>query len=264
METLVTERHGRIFLTNTAKVVQGADDVAEDYAAAIGDWDVSKSSPFVKWIAGSYVESDNPNANGQFWTAQDLEFGEYSIKYAPLNMLHKVNRPVGFYLATNKVFDGDSSDEASAKKGPFKIDALSGVWSHIFPFESALIDQANDKNLLFYSMECRSEEITCAGQNGCGQTFKYNEVASHCVHLKERASIRHLVKPTFRGGALIIPPVKPGWKEASAQVAMDAVYEEAAKYAEETEQVYQSAKADGANLSPGDWESLMASIMQLT
>lgn len=265
MDTLVTERNGRIFLTASARVVHGADEVTEDYAAAIDDWEVGKSSPFVKWVAGSYVESDNPNSNGQFWTSDDLAFGEYSIKYAPLNMLHKVTRPIGFYLATKKVFHDEKQNEsAKAKAGPFKIDALSGMWSHIFPFESALVDQANEKGSLFYSMECRSEKIACAGQAGCGQTFNYNDVASHCIHIKERASVRHLVNPTFRGGALIIPPVKPGWKEASASVAADAVMEEAARYAEETERHYTSAKAAGADLSPGDWESLMASIIQLT
>lgn len=264
METLVTERNGRIILTSMAQVIHGADEVSEDYAAAIDDWEVGKSSPFVKWIAGSYVESDNPNSNGQFWTAKDLEFGEYSIKYAPLNMLHKVTRPVGFYLATKKTFYQEEQTAAKKDKSPFKIDALSGMWSHIFPFESALVDQAHEKGMLFYSMECRSEKIACAGESGCGDTFDYNDVASHCIHLKERASIRHLMNPTFRGGALIIPPIKPGWKEANAQVAMDAVKEEAAKYAEETERVYASAKAEGSELTPGDWEGLMTTIMQLT
>lgn len=264
METLVTERNGRIFLTQQARVVSSSDDVDEDYAAAVDDWEIGKSSPYVKWISGSYVESDNPNSNKQFWTAADLEFGEYSIKYAPLNMLHKVQRPIGFYLATKKSFYTEEQNDSSKKKeGPFKIEALSGMWSHIFPFESALVDQAHQKNLLFYSMECRSKEITCAGSNGCGQTFGYADVANHCTHLKERTSVRHLVKPTFRGGALIIPPVQPGWKDASAEIMADAVADEARKYAEETERVYASAQATGAELSPGDWEALMGSILQL-
>lgn len=260
METLITERHGRIFMTQQAQVVQSTDDVADDYAAAVDDWEVGNSSPFVKWISGAYVESDAPNSNKQFWSSQDLEFGEYSIKYAPLNMLHKVQRPVGFYLATKKSFYNEKQNEAAAeKKGPFKIEALSGMWSHIFPFEAALVDQANEKNLLFYSMECRSEEIACAGPTGCGKTFGYSDVANHCVHLKERSSVRHLVKPTFRGGALIIPPVQPGWKDASATISQEAVADEARKYAEETERVYNSIK--NADLSAGDWEALMGAIL---
>lgn len=265
METLVTERNGRIFLTQQARVVDSSEEVAEDYAAAVDDWEVGKSSPFVKWISGSYVESDNPNSNKQFWSSADLEFGEYSIKYAPLNMLHKVARPIGFYLATKRSFYSEAQNDTSKKKkdGPFKIEALSGMWSHIFPFESALVDQANMKGLLFYSMECRSENIICAGDNGCGETFEYADADNHCTHLKERTSIRHLVKPTFRGGALIIPPVKPGWKDANASIMADAVADEARKYAEETERVYASAKADGSDLTPGDWEALMGSIVQL-
>jgi hypothetical protein len=267
METLVTERNGRIFLTQQARVVHASDEVSEDYAAAVDDWEVGKSSPFVKWISGSYVESDNPNSNKQYWTSADLAFGEYSIKYAPLNMLHKVTRPVGFYLATKKSFYNENQAEAAKapeKSGPFKIEALSGMWSHIFPFESALVDQANEKGMLFYSMECRSKEIACAGAAGCGKTFGYGDVASHCIHIKERSSIRHLVQPTFRGGALIIPPIQPGWQDANAQVAIAAVADEARKYAEQTEGVYNSARASGADLSPGDWEALMAAICQLS
>lgn len=266
METLVTERNGRIFLTQQASVIHAVDEVAEDYAAAVDDWEVGKSSPFVKWISGSYVESDNPNGNNQFWTSGDLAFAEYSIKYAPLNMLHKVTRPVGFYLATKKSFQNENQVEAvKAKKkdGPFTIEALSGMWSHIFPFESALVDQANEKGLLHYSMECRSEEIACAGPTGCGKTMPYGDAAKHCIHIKERSSIRHLVKPTFRGGALIIPPIKPGWSGASASIMQDAVADEARKYAEETERVYNSAKAGGADLTPGDWEALMGAVLQL-
>lgn len=265
MDTLVTERNGRIFLTQQARVISSADEVASDYAAAVDDWEVGKSSPYVKWISGSYVESDKPNSNKQFWTSDDLAMGEYSIKYAPLNMLHKVTRPVGFYLATKKSFyeeDQVEAAKAKAKDGPFKIEALSGMWSHIFPFESALVDQANDKGKLFYSMECRSKKITCAGDKGCGKTFDYSS-DDHCEHIKERTSVRHLVEPTFRGGALIIPPIQPGWTEANASITIQAVADEARKYAEETERVYASANAGDADLTPGDWEALMASILQL-
>lgn len=263
MDTLVTERNGRIFLTQEAQVVRSAEEVSEDYAAAVDDWAVEKANPFVKWISGSYVESDNPNSNKQFWTSSDLEFGEYSIKYAPLNMLHKVTRPIGFYLATRRSFYEETQTAAKAKTGPFKIEALSGMWSHLFPFESALVDQAHEKKKLFYSMECRSKDIICAGDSGCGKTFPYADAAKHCTHLKERSSVRHLVQPTFRGGALIIPPVQPGWTGATASIEADAVADEAIKYAEETERVYASAKAGGADLTPSEWEGLMGAILQL-
>jgi hypothetical protein len=99
-----------------------------------------------------------------------------------------------------------------------KIEALSGMWSHVFPFEAALVDQADDAGSLFYSMEVRGTHVHCAGPTGCDQQFPYMQVEDHCQHIRERSSIRHIVNPTFRGGALIIPPVKPGWASAHAQV----------------------------------------------
>jgi hypothetical protein len=90
---------------------------------------------------GDFVEADNPNQNKQFWTKDDLALGEYSIKYAPLNMLHKQRTPIGFFASTRSV---NMADKASKNGGTMKIEALSGMWSHVFPFESALVDQADD------------------------------------------------------------------------------------------------------------------------
>lgn len=259
MDTLLIERNGRLFLTNTARVVRATEDVAEDMAAA-SNFEVEKSNPFVKWIVGDFVEADNPNENTQFWTKDDLSMSEYSIKYAPLNMLHKQQTPVGFFASTRPI---ELKRDAAAKGGTMKIEALSGMWSHLFPFEAALVDQADDLGSLFYSMECRGTHLRCEGPDGCGGQFDYSAVETHCAHLKERASIRHIVNPIFRGGALILPPVKPGWSSAHASVMKDAVREEASKYAEETSRHYDQLKDAGADLSAHQWESLMASVVSL-
>jgi len=222
--------------------------------------DTASANPYLKWITGRYVESGKPNQNKQFWTAGDLAMGEYSIRWAPLNMIHKVRQPIGFYVATKKVFAEEESEAAGEVEKDFHIEALSGMWSHIFPFESALIDQADSQGKLFYSMECIGSHITCAGDEGCGKTFEYAKKGTHCDHLKERASIRHLINPTFRGGAIIVPPVTPGWKGAEATVYENAVMQEAAKYAEASESAYQSLLQDGVDMSTSEWEYLMATI----
>lgn len=252
MDTFVLEHDNRIFLTSSARVVTPGDaDMASN------GWEISEASPYVKWVAGSYVRSEEPNSNKQFWTTQDLEFGDYSIRYSPFNMLHRTQRPVGFFLETRRVFD-----EVAAATKPFTVEALAGMWTHVFPLEASLLDQASEKGLLFLSMECRSEKIRCAGDNGCGETFDYLDTASHCEHIKERASVRHLVKPTFRGGAAIIPPVRPGWKGAKASVLDEQVKSEARRYAKETEAAYESARKS-SEVTAGDWEALMGSIIQL-
>ena len=260
MDTLLIEKNNRIFLAHTARVVRGSVEVSTDLASATADWDVEKSSPHVKWIVGDFVESDQANSNGQYWTRDDLLLGEYSIKYSPLNMLHKQRQPVGFFAGTRTVdLTERAADNATA---PVKIEALSGLWSHLFPFESALVDQADDSGTLFYSMECRGSEVHCAGTDGCDQSFDYMAVETHCAHLRERTSVRHIVNPTFRGGALIIPPVKPGWKDANASVLQEAsLREEASRYAEMTESAYNQVNAGGADLSPSSWEALMATIL---
>jgi len=261
MDTLLIERNNRLFLANTARVVRAASDVTEDFAAA-ADWefDTKSGSPFIKWIAGDFVEADNPNQNKQFWTKDDLAMGEYSIKYAPLNMLHKQRQPVGFFASTRTI--DLSQDKAST--GTAKIEALSGLWSHIFPFESAVVDQADEAGSLFYSMEVRGTHVHCAGENGCDKQFEYMKPEDHCSHIKERTSIRHIVNPTFRGGALIIPPVKPGWASAHANVYEQAIRDEASRYAELTEVAYRQVTDGGSEVSPAAWEHLMATVISMS
>lgn len=256
MDTLILERRDRLIFANAASIVK-PQDVAQELANSA--WDIDQdTNPFVKWIAGDFVEADNPNSNTQFWTKGDLELAEYTIKYAPLNMLHKQRVPVGFFAATRKV---DLKREEAAATGTMKIQALSGLWSHIFPFESNVVDQADEAGALFYSMECRGSHLRCAGPNGCGKEFAYMKPETHCEHLMERSSIRHIVNPVFRGGAIIIPPTQPGWKNAKATVVEQSVRDEASKWAEQNETAYLQANNSGAELSASAWEQLMAQII---
>lgn len=256
MDTLVIETHGRLVFTNQARVVRAQDEVSEDLASA-SNYDVEKSNPYIKWVLGDFVEADNPNSNTQFWTKDDLAMSEYSIKYSPLNMLHKQQTPVGFFASTRMI---ELHGDGAAAQGTAKIEALAGMWSHVFPFESVLIDQADEKGQLFFSMECRGSHLHCAGPDGCDQTFEYLATETHCQHLMERSSIRHIMNPVFRGGALIVPPTRPGWNGATATVVEDAVREEAERYAEMTEASFRQASLD-SDLSASDWEHLMGAIL---
>lgn len=274
MDTLVLERGHSNYLVNVARLVRSEADVSSDLADAVADesWQIDKANPFLQWIAGDFVEAENPNSNTQYWTAGDLELAEYSIRYAPLNMVHKFRQPIGFYAAT-KVVKLDKKDAAATlkkpeeAKGTLKIQALSGLWSHIFPFEATQVQAADDAGLLFYSMECRGTHLICGtddakGLKGCGQKFEYMQVDTHCEHLLERSSVRHIVNPTFRGGAIIVPPIRPGWKNAHASVLEEAVMQEAAAFAEQNEKAYNQLTNDGVDISAGAWEQLMAMAVQ--
>lgn len=258
MDTLITERHGRIFMTNAVRVIRDHSDISDDLAAE-ANWELEQANPFIKWLSGDFVEADNPNSNTQFWTKDDLALSEYSIKYAPLNMLHKQTTPVGFFASSRMV---NIADKAANGQGTAKVEALAGMWSHVFPFEAALIDQADELGQLFFSMECRGTHLHCTGPNGCDQSFAYGD-ENQCAHLKERTSIRHIVNPTFRGGALIIPPVRPGWQGATASVYEDAIKDEAQAYAELTQRIFEQANSGGADLSASAWEHLMAEVLTL-
>lgn len=266
MDTMAFDMGHSTYLVSTAEVLTKDSDVS-DIASRLTDsaWSIDDTNPFVKWIAGSFVEADNPNSNTQFWTADDLELAEYTIRDAPLNMIHKFRDPVGFFRSTKTIkLEKDAADD-SVDQGSMKIDALSGMWTHLFPMEADIVDAANDAALLFYSMECRGTHLICGtneakGLEGCGEKFDYMAFDTHCEHLQDRSSVRHIVNPTFRGGALIVPPVRPGWKNASAGVVSDAVMQEAAAYAERHEAAYTSLTKGGVDLSSAQWEMLMAQI----
>jgi hypothetical protein len=276
METMVLDQGHSTYLINSAKLVRKQEDVASDLAATVSDdsWTIEDSNPMIQWIAGDFVEADNPNQNTQFWTAGDLELAEYTIRYAPLNMVHKFRQPIGFYAATKNVkLERDAADLKLVKteeaQGTMKIQALSGLWTHIFPFEAAQAEAADEQGLLFYSMECRGSHLTCGTDEsrelqGCGKTFDYMQIDTHCEHLLERSSVRHIVNPVFRGGALIVPPVRPGWKNASASILTDAVMQEAAAFAEANELQFKALEAAGTGLTASGWEHLMAQIVGAT
>lgn len=301
MQTLVLDHGDSSYIINAAHIARSSGDVSADLAASVmSDWEIDKSNPFVTWIAGNFVEGDKANSNKQFWTAGDLELAEYSIKYAPLNMVHKFRAPVGFYAATKNVklerpaltvvddsklniavsgggggggFLGGSTvtlnpskittinADTAAAQASMKIEALAGLWSHLFPFETAQVQLADEQGLLFFSMECRGTHLTCAGEDGCGATFEYSAADTHCEHLQQRTSIRHIVNPTFRGGALIVPPTNPGWKEAKATVVTESVMSEAAVFAEQNEAAYRALEADGVTMTAAGWEQLMSLVV---
>jgi hypothetical protein len=274
MDTLVLDKGRSTYLVNAARLVRKGDDTADLAAQTTDDsWTIEESNPFVQWIAGDFVEADNANSNGQFWTAGDLELAEYTIRYSPLNMVHKFRQPIGFYAATKTVkLDREEAGLTLVKpeeaKGSMKIQALSGLWTHIFPFEAAQVEAADDAGLLFYSMECRGTHLTCGTDeskdlHGCGKTFDYMQVDTHCEHLLERSSVRHIVKPTFRGGAIIVPPVRPGWKNANAAVLQESVMQEAAAFAEQNEAAYNQVAGE-TGLTASAWETLMAQVIAST
>ena len=139
------------------------------------------------------------------------------------------------------------------------IAAVSAVWPWVHPERAFAIERAADEGNLYYSMECIAKQMSCesdaaGGLEGCGQSFDYitamTKPDSVCEHMQNRTSARRMVDPAFLGGAVIVPPVQPGWSDANVELMRQA-----SKLAEATHKA-----SDG---EPDQrWEALMASVLR--
>jgi hypothetical protein len=179
----------------------------------------SKNEGFT-YLRGRFVEADTPNRNGAMWTTDDLQMGEATVAGGPLNWLHQERHIIGSLLDGNLI----AGKEAAAAGIGNHIVSNAVVWRFLFPNETALIEKAAAGNELWYSMECVSKKVMCAGDSGCGESFDYGiyNRQEACQHLREKSSVRRFVEPIFLGGAIIVPPVKPGWANANAEVVRQA------------------------------------------
>lgn len=181
----------------------------------------SVANPMFKYLQGNYVEADRPNRNNAFWTTADLEMGQATVAGGPLNWLHNDRKILGALLDSELVYP----PEAAAEGNGNHIQAVAALWQFMYPTETQIIERASRERALWFSMECTAQTVTCIdtpGKAGCGETFDWKtyktEKAKVCGHLQVNSSVRRLGDPTFLGGAVIIPPVRPGWANASAQM----------------------------------------------
>jgi hypothetical protein len=58
-----------------------------------------------------------------------------------------------------------------------------------------------------------------------------------------------------------VPPIKPGWKNATASIINGAVMQETAAFAEQNEAAYNALEADGTTLTASGWEQLMSMVL---
>jgi 2'-5' RNA ligase len=203
------------------------------------------------YINGRFVGAEVPNRNGALWSAGDLELARESVLYGPLNWLHEARHVIGTLADAKYV---EPAREAAAETIHPHITATSAIWRWIYPDEAYVVQQASDMGQLWYSMECISKEVACAGPEGCGNTTSYAQYMAGvaCEHVRQRASVRHFKNPVFLGGAVIVPPSRPGWAEADASVMKTAsVLAEAA-----------FDQAGQPDVRTSDWEQMMAQLVR--
>lgn len=185
--------------------------------------EVANFNPGFVYLRGRFVEADNPNRNGAYWTTEDLELGQATVAGGPLNWLHDEFYIVGTLLNAEMV-TGEAASNAGVGN---HIESTAAMWKFLFPGEAAVVERAALERRAYYSMECISREVQCLdtpGRPGCGESFTYADydAGRACAHLNSRSSIRRFVDPLFLGGAIIVPPVEPGWAKAEVEVVRQA------------------------------------------
>ncbi len=250
----VTEINGRTFVSGPAATarVQKAE-VREPGLEEI------TSEPLL-WMHGRFVGAEAPNRNGAMWSSGDLELAKGSVVHGPLNWLHEARHVIGAIAKADYIDPGKTGSMQVADVGgvlpPVEphITATAAVWKWIYPDEAYVIQQASDAGHLWYSMECISKEVSCAGPDGCGNTTSYAQymAGAACEHVRQRASVRRFVSPVFLGGAVIVPPSRPGWAEADARVMNQATVLAEAAF----------EQAGRPDVPTSEWEQLMAQLVR--
>lgn len=218
-------------------------------AATLTSWEKALNpNPHMMWVQGKFVGGEKANRNGAYWSLGDLEMGEPTVKYGPLNWLHEAHHIIGM------IADSRLQTAGAGEKGdePY-IEAAAGIWQWVWPDEAYVVEQASDAGKLWYSMECISNKVECIGDNGCGETAGYFDYmkGAGCIHMQQRSSDRRFVDPIFLGGAVIVPPVRPGWGEADAMVIQQAKLD--------AERAFE--QAGQPDVSASDWEQMMAMVI---
>lgn len=211
------------------------------------------------WMQGRFVGAEKANRNGALWTTADLEVGEPTVRYGPLNWLHEAKHIIGT-LADQRLVQ--PSVEQAAEGVQPHIWTLSPIWKWVYPDEAYVVEQASDAGKLWYSMECVSKEVECVGDGGCGAKASYTEYLKAskssygsspavCSHMREKSAIRRFAEPTFLGGAVIVPPVRPGWADADASVLRQAALL--------SEKAFEDAGQP--DMTASEWEHVMADVL---
>jgi hypothetical protein len=269
----LTEVAGRVILTAPASKFTAAEELPKELADR---WQEKASgNQHMLWLQGRYVEAEKANRNGAFWSTEDLQFGEMSVKHGPLNWLHEETTVIGTIadnalihpaapaqqaMLTNGTLANVTIATASTLSAPMPrpyMAAVSAVWRWVHPERAQAIERANDMGQLWYSMECIAREMSCVSDEtheGCGKSFDYvramTQPGSTCEHIANRTSARRLVDPSFLGGAVIVPPTQPGWGSANVEVMRNV--------ASLAEQTYTEA----ADMSATQWEALMVQVLR--
>jgi hypothetical protein len=221
-----------------------------------------RTDPDLRWVLGNYVEADNANDNGHIFPRKDLLAAQATLAGKPLNMMHREHYIVGCFAGAQlhttegAVIASAEDDEDLSIWGerPY-VEALAGMWHNRFPEEFFQIKKAHAEGALFYSMEAIPESVSCPT---CEMATAFAGISSnsYCEHMNGSTGPKRLHNPTFNGGAIIIPPVRPGWQRADVKEISRLMDPDI------TESVYAQAANEAPHLDPVMWESIMEQLVK--
>lgn len=142
------------------------------------------------------------------------------------------------------------------------LEALAIFWKHYFEEVYPVIEAAYKGGQLAFSMEALPETVGCTGDSGCGQYYQYKGRvdASYCDHINNPQSgiIKDFTNPRYTGGALIVPPVRPGWANADI-TQMSKITAGRSEYAEH---LYAQIEQELPDAESAWWEQVMEEILK--
>lgn len=225
----------------------------QEHMEALAAFDDSKPE---RWrgdqalITGRFVQASIPNSNGHEFDLPDLASRHQTLVHTALNVGHVKPDIVGGFIATEL----DDSVNTVAGLGAPVVNAAAVFWKRNRPDAWDKAAAASDRRLLYFSMEAVGESITCGDH--CGETFAWRGPThpTYCAALQRIGPRAIINKPIFTGGALIIPPTRPGWEHAAIDPLVEA-------HAAEADAIYKAVAAHADGLSPYQWEIAMASLL---
>lgn len=232
---------------------------ADDKLQAWAERHVRKD-PEIKWLLGNFVEADRPNQNGHIFPLEDLRANYHTLEHKALTMLHHEQYIVGTYAGAELLnpdgteFQADAAEEQAGH--PF-LESLSAMWYKRFPDEFLAIRGAHAEGALFYSHETTPGEVSCP-ECDLRVPFAGLESDTYCGHMNGITGPKRAHDFVFSGGAIILPPSRPGWNRADMKQIAELVKQP------EAEAVYDALAASAPHLEPRQWEAMMQQVMLAT
>jgi hypothetical protein len=244
------EGKDRIYMAGQAWLM---DDARTDIEVATSEWATAHMVPNEanSYVLGRFVEADRANNNKQYFRLGDLLLAQPTITHAPLNVNHQ-SQPVGTFISSEMQYPVDDSDH------PY-IEALAAVWKHYFPTAYEAIQRAFAEGNLYYSMEAVPRTLSTIGGSDDAAEYAYEGRISpnYPREINERDCDIVLNSPHFVGGALIIPPSRPGWSHADVKQMSKFMHQQW----ETAEEIYSGVQTMAPHADPSTWEIIMGELI---